>query len=232
MLHAVERMTIFAALSCKSVQRAGWCLIGELGDGVGDPAPVGDAVVVTVGRKLFGVHGAFVERFLAVAPEHETGGAPDIDLGYHGKTLPDPGLPIKGVWILLGGCRVGVSASGYTPREAIDPRETSSWPLFGIRSGWAGRDSSGLCDNRRRVGPGELIIRRAVQMTGFARRPIGRTGVQVTELGLGCATLAGSQIAVARAAAEEIVRPPGPPACAMSIPPHSMASAKPSALCR
>ena len=42
-------------------------------------------------------------------------------------------------------------------------------------------------------------------MTEFPRRQIGHTGLQVTELGLGCATLGGSQIAVARAAAEEIV---------------------------
>jgi D-threo-aldose 1-dehydrogenase len=42
-------------------------------------------------------------------------------------------------------------------------------------------------------------------MTEFPRRQIGHTGLQVTELGLGCATLDGSQMAVARAAAEEIV---------------------------
>jgi aryl-alcohol dehydrogenase-like predicted oxidoreductase len=40
-------------------------------------------------------------------------------------------------------------------------------------------------------------------MTEFPLRQIGQTGLQVTELGLGCATLGGSQIAVARAAAEE-----------------------------
>jgi hypothetical protein len=42
-------------------------------------------------------------------------------------------------------------------------------------------------------------------MTEFPQRQIGRTALRVTELGLGCATLGGSQIAVARAAAEEIV---------------------------
>jgi aryl-alcohol dehydrogenase-like predicted oxidoreductase len=35
-------------------------------------------------------------------------------------------------------------------------------------------------------------------MTEFPRRQIGRTALLVTELGLGCATLGGSQIAVAR----------------------------------
>ena len=42
-------------------------------------------------------------------------------------------------------------------------------------------------------------------MAEFAKRPIGRTRLQVTELGLGCATLGGSRIAVARQAAEDIV---------------------------
>jgi D-threo-aldose 1-dehydrogenase len=42
-------------------------------------------------------------------------------------------------------------------------------------------------------------------MAEFRRREIGRTGLHVTELGLGCATLGGSRIAVARQAAEAIV---------------------------
>ncbi|HYM73247.1 MAG TPA: aldo/keto reductase [Stellaceae bacterium] len=42
-------------------------------------------------------------------------------------------------------------------------------------------------------------------MTGFARRQIGRTGLNVTELGLGCATLGGSRVGVARETAEAIV---------------------------
>src|SRR5437763_9985662 len=42
-------------------------------------------------------------------------------------------------------------------------------------------------------------------MTGFAQRQIGRTELRVTELGLGCATLGGSRIGVAREAAEAIV---------------------------
>ena len=42
-------------------------------------------------------------------------------------------------------------------------------------------------------------------MTEFPRRQIGHTGLQVTELGLCCATWGGSQIAVAHAATEEIV---------------------------
>jgi D-threo-aldose 1-dehydrogenase len=42
-------------------------------------------------------------------------------------------------------------------------------------------------------------------MAEFAKRQIGRTKLLVTELGLGCATLGGSRIGVARQAAEEIV---------------------------
>jgi D-threo-aldose 1-dehydrogenase len=42
-------------------------------------------------------------------------------------------------------------------------------------------------------------------MVEFARRRIGNTKLQVTELGLGCATLGGSRIDVARQAAEDIV---------------------------
>src|ERR1043165_3248156 len=42
-------------------------------------------------------------------------------------------------------------------------------------------------------------------MGEFPKRRIGRTGLEVTELGLGCATLGGSQIDVARKTAEEIV---------------------------
>jgi D-threo-aldose 1-dehydrogenase len=49
------------------------------------------------------------------------------------------------------------------------------------------------------------ILANARQRAAFPWRQIGRTGLRVTELGLGCATLGGSQIAVARATGEEIV---------------------------
>jgi D-threo-aldose 1-dehydrogenase len=52
------------------------------------------------------------------------------------------------------------------------------------------------------AGPPRAEDRQTIE---FPQRQIGHTGLQVTELGLGCATLGGSQIAVARAAAEEIV---------------------------
>jgi D-threo-aldose 1-dehydrogenase len=43
-------------------------------------------------------------------------------------------------------------------------------------------------------------------MTGFEKRPLGRTTLEVTALGLGCATLGGSRVPVSREEAEAIVR--------------------------
>src|ERR1700687_5645446 len=43
-------------------------------------------------------------------------------------------------------------------------------------------------------------------MADFPKRRIGRTSLEVTSLGLGCATLGGTRIAVTRAAAEAIVQ--------------------------
>jgi hypothetical protein len=40
--------------------------VGELADGVDDPAPHRGAVMVLLGEKLIGARGAFLERFLAV----------------------------------------------------------------------------------------------------------------------------------------------------------------------
>src|SRR5215472_12660946 len=43
-------------------------------------------------------------------------------------------------------------------------------------------------------------------MTAFEKRPLGRTPLKVTVLGLGCATLGGSRVPVSREEAEAIVR--------------------------
>jgi D-threo-aldose 1-dehydrogenase len=43
-------------------------------------------------------------------------------------------------------------------------------------------------------------------MTGLEKRPVGRTALKVTALGLGCATLGGSRVPVSRKEAEAIVR--------------------------
>jgi hypothetical protein len=39
--------------------------------------------VIAVARELDGSRGALLERFIAVALQHQGGGTPDIDLGYH-----------------------------------------------------------------------------------------------------------------------------------------------------
>jgi hypothetical protein len=54
-----------------------WCFVRELHDGIGNPAPGRRAVVIAVGRELVGADGSLLERFLAVALEHQVGGAPD-----------------------------------------------------------------------------------------------------------------------------------------------------------
>src|SRR5205085_9306689 len=50
------------------------------------------------------------------------------------------------------------------------------------------------------------VVKRRSAMADFAKRRIGRTSLEVTALGLGCATLGGSRIDVGRDAAETIVR--------------------------
>jgi len=42
-------------------------------------------------------------------------------------------------------------------------------------------------------------------MTGFEKRPLGRTSLEVSVLGLGCATLGGHRVPVTRVEAEAIV---------------------------
>jgi hypothetical protein len=49
-----------------AVQWPGRCLVGELADGVGDPAPDGRAVVIVLSGELVGARAAFVQRFVAV----------------------------------------------------------------------------------------------------------------------------------------------------------------------
>ena len=58
-------------------------MFGELLNGRGDPAPGVGAVVIAVGRELVGPRGALLERFFAIALQHQGRGTPDIDFGYH-----------------------------------------------------------------------------------------------------------------------------------------------------
>jgi hypothetical protein len=59
-----------------SMQCTGRCLVGQLADGLDDPAPCYLAVIVT--------RGELVTRFSI-----RGGGAPDVDLGYQGSPARD-----------------------------------------------------------------------------------------------------------------------------------------------
>ena len=61
--------------------------VGELLDGDRDPAPGVRAGVIAIRRELVSARGALFERFVAEAFQHQGGGTPDIDLGYHGGKI-------------------------------------------------------------------------------------------------------------------------------------------------
>ena len=65
------------------VERPGWCPVRKQAHGIGDPAPHGLAFVIVLRREFVGACGAFLNGLVAVPLEHEVGGAPDVDLGYH-----------------------------------------------------------------------------------------------------------------------------------------------------
>src|ERR1700739_2055604 len=71
----------------RSVNRAGRYVVGELHYGIGNPAPRRRTIVIAVGSEHVGARAALLESFLAVALEHQIGGAPDIDFGYHAGKL-------------------------------------------------------------------------------------------------------------------------------------------------
>ena len=71
----------------QSVRRSRWRGVGELNDRGEYPAPGIGAVVITVGRQLVDARAAFLKRLVAVTLQHQGGGAPDIDLGYHGGKI-------------------------------------------------------------------------------------------------------------------------------------------------
>ena len=79
------RATVSAAF--RSVDGSWRRRVGKLNDRRGDPAPGIGAVVITVGRQLVDARAAFLKRLVAVTLQHQGGGAPDIDLGYHGGKI-------------------------------------------------------------------------------------------------------------------------------------------------
>ena len=66
------------------MERPGRRLVGELADGIGDPAPHRPADVIVLRGEFVGARGAFLNGPVAIPLEHEVGGSPDVDLGYHG----------------------------------------------------------------------------------------------------------------------------------------------------
>jgi hypothetical protein len=59
-----------------------------------DPAPGRRAVVIAGGCELVGAGGAFLQRSLAVALEHQVRGAPNVDLRYQsGRLIKSPPGP-------------------------------------------------------------------------------------------------------------------------------------------
>jgi hypothetical protein len=71
----------------RSVKRSGRDVVRELLDGSPNTAPDCCAVVIAGSGELIRADRAFVERFVAAALEHQVGGAPDIDLGYHADKI-------------------------------------------------------------------------------------------------------------------------------------------------
>ena len=64
------------------MDRAGGYFVRERGHDRHDPAPGRRPVVIAGKRELVSSRGAFLERLLAVALEHELRRPPDVDLGY------------------------------------------------------------------------------------------------------------------------------------------------------
>ena len=74
----------FGGVPISALVRAVWrCGVGELLNGSCNPAPGIGTVVIAVCRQLVDTGAALLERFVAVAFQHQGGGTPDIDLRYH-----------------------------------------------------------------------------------------------------------------------------------------------------
>ena len=73
---------------------AGRGLVVELGHDGHDPAPRRRPVIVAGKRELVRSNGAFLERSLAIALEHEQCRPPNVDLGYQsGRLMKSPPGP-------------------------------------------------------------------------------------------------------------------------------------------
>src|SRR5271165_5325037 len=114
------------------MHQPGRCRIREMPDHTDDPAPARFAGGVAVRCKLIGPSGALLLGRLAVPPEHQVGGAPDVDLGHHAEKAsrrpPTKRLPGAGGAVASGAhqrvskplnawgmCRMSVSSSLCSP---------------------------------------------------------------------------------------------------------------------
>ncbi len=71
----------------RSVRHARRDLVRELGDRVHDPTPHGRPVVVAGGHEFVSSGGAFLERLVAIALEHQLRRPPNVDLRDHALKL-------------------------------------------------------------------------------------------------------------------------------------------------
>src|SRR6516165_3316215 len=78
------------------MESAGRDLVRKLRHGRHDPAPGGRPGIVAGKRQLVSSNGAFLERSLAIALEHELCRPPNVDLGYQSARLmkSPPGPPM------------------------------------------------------------------------------------------------------------------------------------------
>jgi hypothetical protein len=65
------------------MDRPGRRRVRELLDCIIDAAPDRHSGIVAHLRKFVSPPGTFLHRCFAVPPEHQAGGAPNVDLGYH-----------------------------------------------------------------------------------------------------------------------------------------------------
>src|SRR5215831_3581848 len=61
--------------------------VRDLPDRIDDPTPARLTGGIAVRGEFIGPSGALLSRCVAVPPEHQVGGAPDIDLGHHAQKL-------------------------------------------------------------------------------------------------------------------------------------------------
>jgi hypothetical protein len=69
------------------VQCAGRRHVSQLADGRGDAVPCRLAVVIVLRGQFIGARGAFLDGLVAISPEHQAGGSPDVDFGHHKEQL-------------------------------------------------------------------------------------------------------------------------------------------------